>query len=211
MDQANERRGAINRRDFIRIGGAAIGGLAALSSESRAQVPLDVPPASRATTPIAGDPDASDILVDTLIAWGATHVFGIVGDGINPIIEALRKRQDRIAFIGVRHEEAAAFMAIGVRQAHGPARCLPRDDRPGAAHLVNGLYDAAYDNAPVLAITGSTFHDLQGMHFMQGVEHGQADGGRRALQRAGQRPGACACSSSIAHAARRSAVAASRT
>jgi pyruvate dehydrogenase (quinone) len=59
------------------------------------------------------DITTSDILVETLIDWGATHVFGIVGDGINSIIESLRKRQDRIRYIAVRHEEAAAFMASG--------------------------------------------------------------------------------------------------
>jgi pyruvate dehydrogenase (quinone)/pyruvate decarboxylase len=64
--------------------------------------------------PPAGDMNTSDILVETLIAWGAPFVFGIVGDGINPIIEALRERQDRIRYIGVRHEEAAAFMACGI-------------------------------------------------------------------------------------------------
>jgi pyruvate dehydrogenase (quinone)/pyruvate decarboxylase len=52
-------------------------------------------------------------MVETLISWGATHCFGVVGDGINSIIEALRKRQDQIKYIGVRHEEAAAFMASG--------------------------------------------------------------------------------------------------
>jgi hypothetical protein len=52
-------------------------------------------------------------MVETLISWGATHCFGVVGDGINSFIEALRKRQDRIKYIGVRHEEAAAFMASG--------------------------------------------------------------------------------------------------
>src|ERR1700733_13539220 len=56
----------------------------------------------------SSDLNTSDILIETLIGWGATHVFGIVGDGINSIIEALR--QDRIEYIGVRHEEAAAFM-----------------------------------------------------------------------------------------------------
>ncbi|MBV9563642.1 MAG: hypothetical protein JOY90_24835, partial [Bradyrhizobium sp.] len=59
------------------------------------------------------DQNTADILVEILIAWGATHAFGIVGDGINSIIEALRKRADRIKYIGVRHEEAAAFMASG--------------------------------------------------------------------------------------------------
>ena len=58
----------------------------------------------------APDLTTADIMVETLISWGATHCFGVVGDGINSIIEALRKRQDRIKYIGVRHEEAAAFM-----------------------------------------------------------------------------------------------------
>jgi hypothetical protein len=61
----------------------------------------------------ATDLTTADIMVETLISWGATHCFGVVGDGINSIIEALRKRQDQIKYIGVRHEEAAAFMASG--------------------------------------------------------------------------------------------------
>ena len=54
---------------------------------------------------------ASDVLVDTLIDWGVEHVFGLPGDGINGVIEALRTRQDKVRFIQVRHEECAAFMA----------------------------------------------------------------------------------------------------
>ncbi len=174
MDEGDERRGAINRRDFMRLGGAAVGaatGLAAaLTAESTAQVPRPVPPASRAATPDGPDLDTSDILVETLIAWGATHVFGIVGDGINPVIEALRKRQDRIAFVGVRHEESAAFMASAFAKHTGRLGVCLATTGPGSTHLVNGLYDARFDNAPVVAITGSTFRDLQGMHFMQGVD-----------------------------------------
>ena len=56
---------------------------------------------------------AADVLIDTLIDWGVDRVFGLPGDGINEIMEALRKRQDEIRFIQVRHEEAAAFMACG--------------------------------------------------------------------------------------------------
>jgi pyruvate dehydrogenase (quinone) len=69
--------------------------------------------AGQPTAQPSNDLKTSDILVETLIDWGVTHVFAIVGDGINSIIEALRKRQDRIRYIGVRHEEAAAFMATG--------------------------------------------------------------------------------------------------
>jgi hypothetical protein len=93
----------------------------------------------------AGD-NTSDILVETLIAWGATHVFGIVGDGINPVTEALRNRSDRIAFIGVRHEEAAAFMATAYAKHSGGLGVCLATTGPGAVHLLNGLYDAAYDN-----------------------------------------------------------------
>ena len=105
-----------------------------------------------------------------MIDWGATHVFGIVGDGINSIIEALRKRQDRIRYIGVRHEEAAAFMAVGFAKHTGRLGVCVGTTGPGAIHLMNGLYEAALDGAPVIALTGLTFHDLRGVRFQQGVD-----------------------------------------
>ncbi len=94
----------------------------------------------------------------------------MVGDGINSIIEALRTRQDRIRYIGVRHEEAAAFMASGYAKHTGRLGVCLATTGPGAIHLMNGLYDARGDGAPVLAITGLTFHDLIGTHFMQDVD-----------------------------------------
>src|ERR1700677_4149674 len=109
-------------------------------------------------------------MVETLIAWGATHCFGIVGDGINSIIEALRKRQDQIKYIGVRHEEAAAFMASGFAKHTGQLGVCVGTTGPGAVHLLNGLYDAHMDGAPVVAITGMTFHDLIGTRYQQGVD-----------------------------------------
>ena len=102
------------RRDFFRTVAAA--GLATLAPMTvSGATPSETEDAvSRQPTPGPGDDwNTSDILIETLIDWGATHVFGIVGDGINSIIEALRKRQDRIRYIAVRHEEAAAFMASG--------------------------------------------------------------------------------------------------
>jgi pyruvate dehydrogenase (quinone) len=114
--------------------------------------------------------NTADILVQTLINWQVGLVFGIVGDGINSIIEALRKRQDQIRFIAVRHEEAAAFMASGYAKHTGKLGVCLATTGPGAVHLLNGLYDAKMDSAPVLAITGSTFHDLGGTHFMQAVD-----------------------------------------
>src|SRR5580658_3782945 len=116
------------------------------------------------------DQNTSDIIVETLINWGVTHAFGVVGDGINSIIEALRKRQEEIRYIPVRHEEAAAFMAAGFAKHTGRLGVCVGTTGPGAVHLVNGLYDAALDGAPVLALTGLTFHDLRGVRFQQGVD-----------------------------------------
>jgi pyruvate dehydrogenase (quinone) len=112
----------------------------------------------------------ADLLVDGLISWGVAIVFGLVGDGINPIIEALRKRENQIRFIAVRHEEAAAFMAGGYAKHTGKLGVCLATTGPGAIHLLNGLYDAKMDSTPVLAITGTTFHDLGGIHFMQAVD-----------------------------------------
>ncbi|MBV9859080.1 MAG: pyruvate oxidase [Alphaproteobacteria bacterium] len=118
----------------------------------------------------ADDPNTAEIVVETLIAWGATHAFGIVGDGINSIIEALRRRQDRIRYIGVRHEEAAAFMASGFAKHTGRLGVCVATTGPGAIHLLNGLYDACLDGAPVVALTGTTFHDLGGVRFQQAID-----------------------------------------
>src|SRR5438067_9066495 len=113
---------------------------------------------------------ASDVLVETLLAWGVDTVFGIPGDGINGIIEAFRKRQDRIRFIQVRHEEAAAFAACGYAKYTGRLGVCIATSGPGGIHLLNGLYDAKLDGQPVLAITGHTFHDLIGTHQQQDVD-----------------------------------------
>ena len=113
---------------------------------------------------------ASDVLVDTLLAWGVDTVFGIPGDGINGIIEAFRKRQDKIRFIQVRHEEAAAFAACGYAKFTGRLGVCVATSGPGGIHLLNGLYDAKLDGAPVLAITGLQFHDLLNTETQQDVE-----------------------------------------
>ena len=101
-----------------------------------------------------------DILVENLIDWGVDTVFGLPGDGINGIIEALRKRQELVRFIQVRHEEAAAFMACGYAKYTGKLGVCLATSGPGGIHLLNGLYDAKMDGQPVLAITGHHYHDL---------------------------------------------------
>jgi pyruvate dehydrogenase (quinone) len=165
---------AIARREFVHFVGAA--GIASLAGVAAAKEVAAQPSETQANVtpqPIpAPSPEmnTADILVETLIAWGAPFVFGIVGDGINPIIEALRKRQDRIRYIGVRHEEAAAFMASGIAKHTGRLGVCLATTGPGAVHLMNGLYDAHMDGAPVVAITGMTFHDLIGTRFQQDVD-----------------------------------------
>ncbi|HTC89399.1 MAG TPA: thiamine pyrophosphate-dependent enzyme [Bryobacteraceae bacterium] len=114
--------------------------------------------------------NASDVLIETIQAWGVDTIFGLPGDGINGIVEALRKRKDKIRFIQVRHEEAAAFMACAYAKHTGKLGCCLATSGPGGIHLLNGLYDAKLDGQPVLAITGMQFHDLTDTHTQQDVE-----------------------------------------
>ena len=112
----------------------------------------------------------SDVLVERLIDWGVRVVFGLPGDGINGIMEALRTRQDKISFVQVRHEEAAAFMACGYAKYTRQLGVCLATSGPGAIHLLNGLYDAKMDGASVLALTGQTYHDLIGTRYQQEVD-----------------------------------------
>jgi len=112
----------------------------------------------------------ADLMVERLIAWGVDTIFGLPGDGVNGIFEALRTREDAIHFIQVRHEEAAAFAACGYAKYTGRLGVCLATSGPGGIHLLNGLYDAKCDGQPVLAITGHTFHDLIGTHGQQDVD-----------------------------------------
>ena len=113
---------------------------------------------------------AADVLIDTIHDWGVDVIFGLPGDGINGIMESLRKRADDVKFVQVRHEEAAAFMACGYAKFTGKLGCCLATSGPGGIHLLNGLYDAKMDGQPVLAITGMPFHDLIGTFTQQDVE-----------------------------------------
>jgi pyruvate dehydrogenase (quinone)/pyruvate oxidase len=112
---------------------------------------------------------ASELLVERLIDWGVDTVFGLPGDGINGIMEGLRRHQDRIRFILVHHEEAAAFMATGYAKSTGRLGVCLATSGPGGLHLMNGLYDAKLDHAPVLAITGMQSTSQLGTDFQQEV------------------------------------------
>src|SRR5688572_2518924 len=113
---------------------------------------------------------AADVLIETIHDWGVDVVFGMPGDGINGIMEALRTRRDRIRFVQVRHEEAAAFMACAYAKFTGRLAACLATSGPGGIHLLNGLYDAKLDGQPVLALTGLPYHDLIGTHTQQDVE-----------------------------------------
>ena len=111
----------------------------------------------------------SDAVVEILTDWGVEVVFGLPGDGINGFMEALRKARDKIRYIHVRHEEAAAMAASGYAKFTGKLGVCFATSAPGAVHLLNGLYDAKIDQAPVLAITGLQYHDLIGTHYLQDI------------------------------------------
>ena len=112
---------------------------------------------------------AADLLVERLVDWGVDTIFGLPGDGINGIMAALRQARDRVRFVHVRHEEAAALAACGYAKFTGRLGVCLATSGPGAIHLLNGLYDAKLDRAPVLAITGLTYHDLIGTHYQQDI------------------------------------------
>src|SRR5579884_763174 len=112
----------------------------------------------------------ADMIVDRLIDWGVEVIFGLPGDGVDAAFEGLRTHQDKLKFIQVRHEEAAAFAACAYAKFTGRLGCCIATSGPGGIHLLNGLYDAKLDKQPVLAITGHTFHDLIGTHFQQDVD-----------------------------------------
>ncbi|HEY9155925.1 MAG TPA: thiamine pyrophosphate-dependent enzyme, partial [Opitutaceae bacterium] len=112
---------------------------------------------------------AADLLVELLIRDGVELIFGIPGDGINGVMEALRKKESLIRFVQVRHEEGAALAAVAYAKFSGKLGVCLATTGPGAIHLLNGLYDAKMDQVPVLAITGLSYHDLIGTRYQQDV------------------------------------------
>ncbi|HTT89134.1 MAG TPA: thiamine pyrophosphate-dependent enzyme [Acidimicrobiales bacterium] len=112
---------------------------------------------------------ASEDLINRLADWGVDTVFGLPGDGINGLMEGLRRCSDRVQFLLVQHEEAAAFMACGYAKATGRLGVCLATSGPGAVHLMNGLYDAKLDHVPVLAITGMQETQMLGTGYQQEV------------------------------------------
>jgi pyruvate dehydrogenase (quinone) len=112
----------------------------------------------------------SDFLLDRLSQWGISRIYGYPGDGINGILGALERAKDRIAFVQVRHEEMAAFMACAHAKFTGTVGVCTATSGPGAIHLLNGLYDAKLDHQPVVAIIGQQARDALGGSYQQEVD-----------------------------------------
>ncbi|MFD6141196.1 thiamine pyrophosphate-requiring protein [Promicromonospora sp. NPDC060271] len=112
----------------------------------------------------------ADGVVDRLVDWGVERVFGYAGDGVDPILAALRRQEVRIELVTARHEEMAAFMATGhAKYGGGVGVCLATQG-PGAVHLLNGLYDAKLDRRPVVAIVGQVVTSALGSGYQQEVD-----------------------------------------
>src|SRR2546423_1735108 len=111
-----------------------------------------------------------DFLVERLSQRGIDRIYGYPGDGINGIKNFLERVEDTIEFIQVRHEEMAAFMACGHAKFTGQVGVCLATSGPGAIHLLNGLYDAKMDHAPVVAIVGQQSRQALGGSYQQEVD-----------------------------------------
>jgi len=115
----------------------------------------------------------SDFIVTRLAAWGVDRVFGYAGDGINGLLGALQRDAtdgQKLRFVQARHEETAALMACGHAKLTGKLGVCMATSGPGAIHLLNGLYDAKLDHAPVLAIVGQSARTAIGGDYQQEVD-----------------------------------------
>jgi pyruvate dehydrogenase (quinone) len=112
----------------------------------------------------------ADVIVERLTTWGVGRVFGYSGDGINGFMGALRRTDGQMEFVQARHEESAAFMAVGHAKYTGGVGVVTSTQGPGAVHLLNGLYDAKLDGVPVVAIVGQQSRTVLGSAYMQEID-----------------------------------------
>src|SRR5437762_3536465 len=113
---------------------------------------------------------ASDFLIRRISEWGLKRIYGYPGDGINGIIGAIDRANGAIEYVQVRHEEMAAFMACAHAKFTGEVGICLATSGPGAIHLLNGLYDAKMDHAPVVAIVGQQARAAIGGDYQQEVD-----------------------------------------
>src|SRR5712675_2190212 len=110
----------------------------------------------------------SELLVGVLEQIGVKHIFGLIGDSLNPLADAVR--HSKIEWVGVRHEEGAALAAAGQAKLTGRLAVCAGTTGPGSNHLVAGLYEAGREHAPVLALSGDMPRKLRGTDFFQATE-----------------------------------------
>ncbi|MEU2025505.1 thiamine pyrophosphate-requiring protein [Streptomyces sp. NPDC016469] len=112
----------------------------------------------------------SDYVLQRLREWDVDHVFAYAGDGINGLLAAWGRAENKPKFVQARHEEMAAFQAVGYAKFSGKAGVCAATSGPGAIHLLNGLYDAKLDHVPVVAIVGQTNRSAMGGSYQQEVD-----------------------------------------
>src|ERR1700753_3536461 len=115
-------------------------------------------------------PTVADYLLERLRAWDVSKVFAYPGDGITGTRPAVGRAGNQPAFIQARHEEMAAFEAVGYAKFTGQVGVCMATSGPGAIHLLNGLYDAKLDHVPVVAIVGQTNRSALGAAYQQEVD-----------------------------------------
>ncbi len=114
--------------------------------------------------------NVAEFVLNRLLEWGIKRIYGYPGDGVAGIDLAIEKYRDRIEYVQVRHEEMAAFMACAHAKFTGEVGCCYATSGPGAIHLMNGLYDAKFDNAPVVAMIGQTNRTAIGAQYQQELD-----------------------------------------
>ncbi|WP_262424730.1 thiamine pyrophosphate-binding protein [Brachybacterium sp. Z12] len=114
--------------------------------------------------------NVADGIIERAQAWGVERIFGYAGDGVDPLLGALRRREGEIELITARHEEMAAFMATGHAKYTGEVGVCLATQGPGGVHLLTGLYDAKLDGKPVVAIVGHVVTTALGSGYQQEVE-----------------------------------------
>ena len=112
----------------------------------------------------------ADAVIDRLREWGVRRIFGYPGEGIDPLLAALRRAGGDPEYVGARHEEGAALMASGHAKFTGTAGCCLATHGPGAIHLLNGLYDAKLDGCPVVAVVGEQHRSALGSTYQQEID-----------------------------------------
>lgn len=111
-----------------------------------------------------------DLIVERLLSWEVARVYGYAGDGNNPLLGALRRAGNSPEFVSARHEEGAAFMAVGEAKYGDRVGVVTSTQGPGAVHLLNGLYDAKLDSVPVVALVAQQHRSMLGSGYQQEID-----------------------------------------